>query len=137
MTQPVTTHILLADDDNEDHELFKEFLAKQAPDIDVVSVWNGQEALSYLASCPDYMLPHVIILDYKMPILNGPEVLDRLAREPRYAAIPRIVWSTSNQQEYIDVCLKKGASFFFTKPNTPAELTGITEKALSFCHRSI
>jgi CheY-like chemotaxis protein len=136
MTHSTTAYILLADDDDEDQELLKEALSEQDPDTDVASVWNGQEVFSYLETCPDSSLPCLILLDYKMPVLNGPEVLDRLGMDPRYATIPKAVWSTSSQQEYIDRCLGKGATQFFIKPNNPSDLQKIANQLLSLCHHS-
>jgi CheY-like chemotaxis protein len=128
-------HILLADDDPEDQELLKEALAQKEPDLDVTSVWDGQEALSWLGSCPDNALPCLILLDYKMPVLNGAEVLESLSRDPRLAPIPKVVWSTSNQKEYIDNCITKGALQYFTKPNSQNELKKIADSILVLCHR--
>jgi CheY-like chemotaxis protein len=136
MTNLTTTYILLADDDHEDQELLKEALLQEDPHTDVASVWNGQEIFSYLETCAQKSLPCLILLDYKMPVLNGPEVLDRLGQNPRYASIPKAVWSTSSQQEYIDKCIGKGAIQFFIKPNNPSELTRIASRLLSLCHHS-
>lgn len=135
MAHLTTTHILLADDDHEDQELLKEAILQEHPNTDVASVWNGQELFSYLETCPDETLPCLILLDYKMPVLNGPEALDRLRDDPRYASIPKVVWSTSSQQQYVDTCLQKGAARFFTKPNNPADLHEIATQILALCHR--
>jgi CheY-like chemotaxis protein len=135
MPQSIRTHILLADDDPEDQELLKEALVQKEPDLDITSVWDGREALSYLESCPDNALPCLILLDYKMPVLNGAEVLESLGRNPRLASIPKVVWSTSNQKEYVDNCITKGASQFFTKPNSQSELKVIADSLLLLCHR--
>jgi len=130
MLQVPGPYILLADDDDEDQEFLKEALSRQAPGIGIESVWDGEEVLSYLRDRADDALPGLIILDYKMPVLNGAEVLDRLRQDSRFASIPKVVWSTSSQQEYIDDCLEKGALHFFTKPNTPADLQIMTKKIL-------
>ena len=130
MLQVPGPYIVLADDYDEDQEFLKEALSRQAPGIGIESVWDGEEVLSYLRDRADDALPGLIILDYKMPVLNGAEVLDRLRQDSRFASIPKVVWSTSSQQEYIDDCLEKGALHFFTKPNTPADLQIMTKKIL-------
>jgi CheY-like chemotaxis protein len=127
-------HILLADDDPEDQELLKEEISAQAPDAEVFSVWNGEQVLSYLKGLSIDTLPRVLLLDYKMPILNGVETLERLSKDPRYAGIRVVVWSTSSQREYIDRCLEKGAHRFFTKPNNPKELKNIVETLLALAY---
>jgi CheY-like chemotaxis protein len=136
MSQPKLPNILIADDDPEDQELLIEAILELSPDMSVKSVWNGQEALTYLATCPDADLPCLVILDFKMPILNAAEVLEQLQDNARYLPIPKIVWSTSNQPEYINSCLEKGATGYFTKPNNPNELSIMTSKVLSLCESS-
>lgn len=122
-------HILLADDDEEDQELIRDSLIAEAPDVRVTTVGNGEQVLSYLAA--QQSLPGLIVLDYKMPLLNGVETLERLHRDNRYTGIPVVVWSTSNRKEYIDLCLEKGALKYFTKPNDPQELKSIVSSMLS------
>lgn len=136
MSRWPAARILLADDDEEDQELLRDALYAVAPKAEISSVWNGQEAVSYLAQCPEELLPDVIVLDYKMPLLNGAEVLEHLAKGGRYGGIPKIVWSSSNRQEFIDRCMQSGASLFLTKPNDEIELKEITQKILRLCDQS-
>jgi len=133
MNPPPNLHILLADDDEEDQELIRDAIVAEAPGTRVTLVGNGEQALSYLEG--QEPLPGLIVLDYKMPLLNGVETLDRLHRNSRYASIPIVVWSTSNRQEYIDLCLAKGDARFFTKPNDPRELRVIITSLLSITRR--
>jgi CheY-like chemotaxis protein len=129
MSQPSSLHILLADDDEEDQELIRDAIIAEAPGTHVTLVGNGVQALSYLED--HELLPGLIVLDYKMPLLNGAETLERLCSDNRYSSIPVVVWSTSNRQEYIDICLEKGAAQFFTKPNDPQELRRMIMSLLS------
>jgi CheY-like chemotaxis protein len=129
MNQPSSLHILLADDDEEDQELIRDAIIAEAPGTHVTLVGNGVQALSYLEA--HELLPGLIVLDYKMPLLNGVETLERLGGDIRYSSIPVVVWSTSNRQEYIDICLEKGAAQFFTKPNDPQELKRMIANLLS------
>ena len=129
MNQTPKLHILLADDDEEDQELIRDAIIAEAPGTHITLVGNGEQALAYLEG--HQPLPGLIVLDYKMPILNGVETLDRLGGNTRYSSIPVVVWSTSNRQEYIDLCLEKGAAQFFTKPNDPQELRRMIASLLS------
>jgi CheY-like chemotaxis protein len=122
-------HILLADDDEEDQELIKGAIIEESPGAHVTTVGNGEQVFSYLEGRQP--LPGLIVLDYKMPLLNGVETLERLGGDTRYASIPVVVWSTSNRKEYIDNCLEKGALRFYTKPNDPRELKAIVANLLS------
>jgi CheY-like chemotaxis protein len=123
--------ILLADDDIEDHDLLENFLRTLDATKSVTGLFNGGEVLDYLSGCPDDSLPCLIILDFKMPIMNADEVLKSLRALPRYKDIPKVVWSTSNQSQHIDTCIKNGAAAYFTKPGTLDELESIARQMLS------
>jgi CheY-like chemotaxis protein len=109
-------YILLADDDPEDREMFADRFHSRNPEVAVQCVTSGYEALTYLDNCPSGNLPQLILIDYKMPGLTGQEVLHKLQHDSRFAGIPKVVWSTSNNQEFIDKSLQSGAERYFTKP---------------------
>ena len=109
-------YILLADDDAEDREMFADRFQQRNPEATVECVTSGYEALSYLHNCSSEDLPQLILVDYKMPGITGQEVLRKLQHDPRYARIAKVVWSTSNNQQYIDESLQSGAERYFTKP---------------------
>lgn len=128
--------ILLADDDLEDQELFKETIIELEPLAQVQLVLNGKQVLEYLAKCMDSELPCLIILDYNMPELNGPRVLEILCSSSRYKTIPKLIWSTSNTSNYIKECLDKGAAEYFIKPSSMVELRKVVKNMLKFCELS-
>ncbi len=111
-----TPYILLADDDPDDQEMLVERFRRKNPEVVFRSVANGYEALDYLRNCPDKDLPGLIVLDYKMPGITGVEVLKVIHLEQRLRHIPKVVWSTSSNREYIDKALNSGADLYFTKP---------------------
>lgn len=127
--------VLLADDDLEDQEMLTEVIREMAPGLKVETVSDGREALAKLTQLADAELPSLIILDYKMPYLNAAEVLEALAKDPRYAAIPKVCWSSSRREDDIRRCLNAGACNYFQKPSTSAELRGVTKSMLE-CHGS-
>jgi CheY-like chemotaxis protein len=86
------------------------------PAVEVKCLADGYQVLDYLRVCPTEDLPEVMVVDYKMPGLTGAELLQSLQQEERYRKIPKIIWSTSNNQEYVDRSMKSGAHKFFTKP---------------------
>ncbi len=111
-------HILLADDDQEDLELLTEVLLQHDGAIRLHTVNSGSMVLDYLKKTADDDLPTLIVLDYNMPNMNGAEVLEKLCRDPRYQNIPKIIWSTSNNSNYIKECMDKGATAYLVKPAT-------------------
>ncbi len=125
-------YILLADDDTEDQDILKTAIEDADPLTRVQTVLDGMRAVKHLANCADTELPCLIILDYKMPLLNAAEVLEKLFGDARYRAIPKVVWSTSMQPEHIKQCLDKGAVQYFAKPNKASELALMVQQCLKY-----
>lgn len=120
MQEPIK--ILLADDDNEDQELFIDAIKRCDANVSVQTFGNGRAVISFLERCTDSELPDLIILDYKMPILNGIDVLKLLRDDPRLAIIPSVIWSSSKQGEHVKNSIDNGARQYFVKPNSDEEL---------------
>jgi CheY-like chemotaxis protein len=115
MTTP-EPYILVADDDPDDQEMLAERFRRSHPDIRFQWLSNGYEVLDYLRSCSNEELPQLMVIDYKMPGMTGAEVLQCIQHEERFRHIPKVVWSTSNNKEYVDKALNSGADDYFAKP---------------------
>ena len=121
-------YIVFADDDPDDRDaLIQPFLEKN-PGVSIVAFGDGGELLRYLEACPSDALPVMILLDYKMPFGTAADILEHLSTNPRYGPIIKLVWSTSGRAEYVDRCVEKGASQYFTKPTSLPELTNIVDR---------
>lgn len=118
--QPHTPYLLLADDDSEDREIFTEAFIQQNPGYNVEHASGGNAVLQFLDNATE--LPVVLVLDYQMPDLNGPEVLQVLAADGRYKDIVKVMWSTSRRVKDMDDCKKLGASHYLVKPGDKHEL---------------
>lgn len=115
-------HILLVEDDDDDIELTQ--LAfddnRIANRLDVIK--NGERALSYLFCRGEYEdrkgepLPSLILLDLKLPGLNGLEVLDRLRADPATRYLPVVVLTSSDEHEDLLGSYERGANSFIRKP---------------------
>jgi CheY-like chemotaxis protein len=112
--------VLIAED-NEDHI----FLAVRAlRDLDgmhleVHAVRDGEEALDYIhgrGSFAGRAVPQLILLDIKMPKIDGLEVLRELKENPTFKAIPVVMLSASERPEDIDMSYNLGANSYVTKP---------------------
>lgn len=123
--------ILLADDDREDIELLEEAILQIEPDTKIHSVINGSMVLDFLESCQE--LPNLIILDYNMSEMNGAEVLLRLGKNSRFENIPKIIWSTSNNEAFVRECMERGASAYLVKPSTNQQLQQQARQVLGMC----
>jgi len=122
------TKRLLLVEDNPDDELLTCRALKKYSEFNCVDVASdGVEALEYLSietdlpgsgtnkTVPD-TLPDLILLDLKMPRLNGHELLRYVRNNPRTAHIPMIVLTTSNEEKDISVSYELGANSFLRKP---------------------
>jgi CheY-like chemotaxis protein len=113
----INAKILVVDDDNGAVRLLK--LNLEAYGFDVVMAINGREGLDKAFS----EAPDAIILDVRMPDLNGWQVCERLKKDPRTQAIPVIFLTAYSQKNEFERSQKLGADLFLTKPLDPEELT--------------
>lgn len=114
---------ILLVEDNPDHALMvKRALSKGKLVNEIAWVKDGQEALDYLFHQGVYTdggsasTPGLILLDLKLPKLDGFEVLSRMKQTPRLKMIPVIILTTSAQEEEINRCYALGANSYITKP---------------------
>ena len=129
---PDVSRILIADDDAEDQEMIVEAIRQFHPGALIRLSPNGLVAVNYLENCTPENLPGLIILDYKMPILSGVDVLKHLSANNTLCSIPVMIWSSSKQDEHVRLCMENGATEYFVKPNSQAELDMVAKKMLSF-----
>jgi CheY-like chemotaxis protein len=84
----VARNILVVDDDADTRALLSEFLTGEG--FEVHAARDGRHALQLLAHLST---PDLILLDYKMPVMNGTQFLARKRRNPRLRGIPVVVLS--------------------------------------------
>ena len=125
--------ILLGEDDIDDEELLKELFSSVDGSFSLTFINNGKQVIEHLHSLADNQLPCLILLDYNMPGLNGADILNVLKTQPRYAGIPKIIWSTSQTDTYRKKCLESGADDYIIKPSRVNELVETIRYMLSFC----
>lgn len=121
MTKEYPEVILYADDNPHDARLFL-FAAEEIEleyRVDIVE--NGQEALNYLNYEGKYAtrvqeMPAAILLDIKMPKLNGIEALKAIRSKPEFQETPVIMITSSEMLKDITICYEQGASAYVVKP---------------------
>ncbi len=126
--------IFLAEDDIDDQEFLKEAIFSIDPATVVVTFTSGLKFIKSISELSDVLLPTLIILDYNIPEVNGAEILEQLKGNKRYAAIPKIVWSTSDSELYRQSCLRHGASAYLVKPSSISGIQAMAKQMLNFCH---
>lgn len=102
--------------------------ALEGIDVDVTTAINGEEALAAMAACH----VDVVLLDLRMPGMDGIEVLRRIAREFPHARVI-IVTAYGTVDRAVDA-MKLGAVDFIEKPVTPAEVRGRVAELLDRQH---
>ncbi|MDQ3757120.1 MAG: response regulator [Actinomycetota bacterium] len=118
-----TMRVLVADDD-EDHRFLTIRALRKAKGkaVEVEGVRDGREALDYIerrGRFADRARPHLLVLDLKMPRLNGLEVLERLKGDPDLCTIPIVMLSASDRPEDVDAAYRRGSNSYVTKPSGP------------------
>jgi two-component system response regulator len=112
-----TGYILLVEDDPDDEELTILALRQERLANEIAVARDGAEAVTYLLGAgarPDP--PQLILLDLKLPKLNGLEVLQRIRANDRLRAVPVVILTSSNEDEHIIASYLHGANSYVRKP---------------------
>lgn len=112
MTNKMT--VLLAEDNQDHAELIKDIFEENAPDITLVHSANGQDLIEQLDS--QGALPQLILLDIKMPRLDGLSTLKAIRSMRPYKSLPVLMITTSSIRSDITKAEKFGATGYLTKP---------------------
>jgi two-component system response regulator len=114
--------ILLVEDDPNDEELTLRALRKSNIRNEVIVARDGQEALDLLFGQERFMdgeidqLPAVVLLDLKLPKVNGIEVLRKIRGDQRTRRLPVVVLTSSRLERDRDQVYDLGANSYITKP---------------------
>lgn len=108
--------ILLIEDNPDDAGLTIHALKKNNLADNVLHLNDGEEALNYLFSGETRAIPKVILLDLKMPKVDGIEVLRRLKSDEEKKVIPVVVLTSSKEERDIVESYKLGVNAYIVKP---------------------
>ena len=113
--------ILLVEDNPDDEALTIRALRKSNIMNRTFVAHDGVEALDYLfgragGAGPVSVLPEVVLLDLKLPRVDGHEVLKRIRANPRTALLPVVILTTSREEEDVVKAYKNGANSYVRKP---------------------
>ncbi len=115
--------ILLAEDEEDYVLLIKHAFQKAAIPNPLHVVWNGEEAIAYLRGTgkysdrEEYPLPDLLLLDLKMPRVNGFEVLQWIRSQPGLSTLRVLVLTSSDQIRDVNEAYQAGANSFLVKPS--------------------
>jgi two-component system response regulator len=114
--------ILLVEDNPDDVELTLRAFRKNNIANEVVVVGDGAEALDYLFANGAYdyrdanITPRIILLDLKLPKLNGLQVLERLRADERTRLTPVVILTSSKEEQDLIKGYRSGANSYVRKP---------------------
>ena len=112
--------ILLVEDNSDDELLTMRALARNHIANPVVVARDGVEALDYLLGTAEEPatgpLPALILLDLKLPKIDGFEVLRRIRATPRTRRLPVVVLTSSKQESDLVTAYDRGANSYVRKP---------------------
>jgi CheY-like chemotaxis protein len=113
--------ILLVEDDPNDVELTLSALAENGLANEVFVARDGEEALDYLYRRGAYASreegnPIVVLLDLKLPKVDGMEVLERVKADPHLKSIPVVVLTSSREEQDLVKCYNSGTNAYVVKP---------------------
>ena len=137
MIESDSTEILVVDDNNEDVELTLRALKGLNLGNNIKVVNDGQEAIEFIFGIGRYPADSlrtnlkVILLDLRMPKVNGMEVLEKIKNDPQTKLIPVVVVTSSQQINEISSCYNMGANSYVVKPvNFDAYIKAVSDTGL-------
>jgi CheY-like chemotaxis protein len=114
--------ILLVEDNPDDEELTKRAIKKNNILNELIVTRDGVEALDFLFGSGNYagrdtaVMPTVVLLDLKLPKIDGLEVLRRMRADERTACVPVVMLTSSKEEQDIGNSYKLGCNSYIRKP---------------------
>ena len=133
-----SANILLVEDDPNDAVLVRKAVQTTLAGIPVAVVSDGQEAVNYLkgegpyANRALYPFPDIVLLDLKMPLMDGFEVLRWIRKQPRLKRLPVVVLTGSVQERDARLAYEVGANSYVIKPTGFSQLSDAMKRLGDF-----
>jgi two-component system, response regulator len=116
MINNIPVEVLLIEDNAEDAELTIRVLQKHNLASNLVHLQDGEAALDFLFAEGSNNLPRLILLDLKMPKVDGMEVLNKIKKDDHKKVIPVVVLTSSKEERDIIESYKLGVNAYVVKP---------------------
>ncbi len=131
MTPPLP--LLLLVEDNDDHaELFKRALQRADADCELERLRDGETAIERLFDSQARRRPDIVLLDLRLPRVDGLEVLRRVKESEELRVLPVVILSTSEAEVDLARAYHHHANAYLVKPPDPRELARLLRDLNSF-----
>lgn len=111
-------YCVLIDDDEDDQIIFSQIMQSYFPEVSFRGFLYAHEGFSFLSeNVMSQGINCMLFLDLNMPKESGLRLLEKLRSTVGLESLKIIIYSTSNNPQDINACLKKGADAFVTKPS--------------------
>lgn len=123
--------VLYVEDEADDVLFMQAAFRRLGLGVPLHAVADGQQAIAYLAGEGMYAdraahpLPALVLLDLNLPLQSGFEVLQWIRNEPRFAALPVIVFSSSGRPEDRQRAAELGATDYALKPSSGMQFSEV------------
>lgn len=113
--------ILIAEDDAGHFQLIKKNLWLACVDSDILQFKDGQQILDFLSRTGDGIhldetKRYIVLLDVRMPKVDGLDVLRKIKDDEKLRQIPVIMLTTTSESSMIEQCYELGCSYYMVKP---------------------
>jgi len=127
MLKTMVRKILLIDDDNDEHDIFRAALAQSKLPVECITMNGSNEAIKLLETT----VPDFIFVDYNMPAVNGIDCVKEIKKNKAMAHVPVVIFSTTINDSIEERAKEYGAAACIRKANSISKLSNLLEKLLN------
>ena len=129
---------MVAEDDPTDAYFLQRAFRRAGIPVTLHFVRDGQEVIDYLqgqgpfADRTAHPLPQLLLLDLKMPRLDGFDVLEWVRQQPDFSSLQMVIFSSSDEPRDINRAYGLGANSYLVKPHSMEEMTALVGRFKKF-----
>jgi CheY-like chemotaxis protein len=138
VAEPEPLQVLLVEDNPDHEELIRRAFAEREPRVTVAVARHGEEALDYLHRRGEYQdpsrspRPRLILLDLRLPRVDGLEVLGEIKSSPTLRSMPVVVLTTSDSEHDVARAYAQHANSYLVKPAEFARIRELIDRMQSY-----
>lgn len=135
MTESMRLRVILAEDDDGHATLIRRNLERTRLKADIVRLRGGKETLDYLRGEMNANGPHcpvLLLLDIRMPGMEGTEVLRQIKSDPIMRGLPVYMLTTTDNPVEVNRCFELGCNAYITKSVSYDEFAAAIERLCDF-----